>query len=774
MQRTFSFALAVLLSGLVDCHLNAADKVDLENLLPQMTDLSRLAEFPDPPYVIKQFSSYDRASEVPGRASWFANADRGFMLYDGVLKEETPYFRSIPKAGASAEGRFTARTRVGIAPTHKRSGGYVWVYATGADGRPIEGKTPQGYIAQSAIAMDEQGHVLAEMDGPGCVVRIWSANPKDAGKIRIYLDGAEKPAIEAPLETLLAGTWKTRIEGVETTPFPDPIACERSRGFNLYFPIAYARHCKITIDRPDIYYHVDYRTYPTGTEVETFSLAELAGRHKLVQKVIEGLRLPMHREVTARGSEERQVLDIKGHLMDLKPGQSRELTFAGPKAIEAIQIGFGKHNDATGPEAVPAKAWRSTVFEVTFDGASHPQIWCPVGDFFGSSPGFQPYSSLPIDVGSPADGSQSEPRSKATMAAWWYMPFQKSAVLKVHNRGKEMVVVNVRAVARDYAWTDRSMHFHAKWRAETLKTRPFRDWTYCDLRGKGVFVGDMLSIANPVPAWWGEGDEKIFVDGESFPSWFGTGSEDYYGYAWSDPKPFQHPYHNQTRCDGPGNRGRTSVNRFHILDAIPFTRSFRFDMEFWHWTPNIDVGYASTSYWYARPGATDDFKEPDALAIQTLPSLPPTYRIKGALEGEKLKIVNKSGEFDVGPQDMAPFADGKWSGDSHLWGRPAKSGEWVDLALPVASDGRYHVVVYLTKARDYGIVRFQLNGKPLGRAVDCFNPDNVLSTGAIDLGTANLRKGSATLRVEVIGSNPSSVGLRHMWGLDCVVLKPAG
>ena len=59
--------------------------------------------------------------------------------------------------------------------------------------------------------MDPQGHVLAEMDGPGCVVRIWSANPKDAGNIRIYLDGAEKPVIEAPLEALLGGKWKTTI-----------------------------------------------------------------------------------------------------------------------------------------------------------------------------------------------------------------------------------------------------------------------------------------------------------------------------------------------------------------------------------------------------------------------------------------------------------------------------------------------------------------------------------------------------------------------------------
>ena len=206
-------------------------------------------------------------------------------------------------------------------------------------------------------------------------------------------------------------------------------------------------------------------------------------------------------------------------------------------------------------------------------------------------------------------------------------------------------------VRNPYKWTDRSMHFHAKWRTADMKTRPFHDWTYCDLKGKGVFVGDMLSVMNPVGGWWGEGDEKIFVDGEKFPSWFGTGSEDYYGYAWSDPTPFQHPYHNQTRCDGKGTGatfGHTSVNRFHILDAIPFEKSFRFDMECWHWDPNVTVNYAATSYWYARPGATDDFEPVDAKVLQNIPSPPPPFKIEGALEGESLKVLGKSSDFPLG------------------------------------------------------------------------------------------------------------------------------
>ena len=53
--------------------------------------------------------------------------------------------------------------------------------------------------------------------------------------------------------------------------------------------------------------------------------------------------------------------------------------------------------------------------------------------------------------------------------------------------------------------------------------------------GRGRFLGVMLHVWNPRGGWWGEGDEKFFVDGEKFPSTIGTGSEDYFGYAWCNP-----------------------------------------------------------------------------------------------------------------------------------------------------------------------------------------------------------------------------------------------
>ena len=219
-MTTRSLSLALLAVGLALPAARAADKVTLDDLLKQMTDLSKLAEYPDPPYVTKQFSSYDRASQTPGNEAWFANADRGFMLYNGVVKDKTPYFKTAPMRKGPEDGSFPAGTKVGSGPD-AQAGRQLRLGLRHRPRRPAHRRQDAaGLHRQDAFTPDPQGHVLAEMDGPGCVVRIWSANPDDAGKIRIYLDEAKEPVIEAPLTELLGGKWKTKIDGKETTPSP--------------------------------------------------------------------------------------------------------------------------------------------------------------------------------------------------------------------------------------------------------------------------------------------------------------------------------------------------------------------------------------------------------------------------------------------------------------------------------------------------------------------------------------------------------------------------
>lgn len=126
------------------------------------------------------------------------------------------------------------------------------------------------------------------------------------------------------------------------------------------------------------------------------------------------------------------------------------------------------------------------------------------------------------------------------------------------------------------------------------------DISFVSLQGKGVYAGDGVVINNTVDAWWGEGDEKIYVDGETFPSSFGTGTEDYFGYAWGRPEPFSHPLISQPL--GAGNlQSGVSVNmRYRNLDAIPFSKSIKSDIELWHWVKTT-IDYSMVSYYYKLP-----------------------------------------------------------------------------------------------------------------------------------------------------------------------------
>ena len=95
-----------------------------------------------------------------------------------------------------------------------------------------------------------------------------------------------------------------------------------------------------------------------------------------------------------------------------------------------------------------------------------------------------------------------------------------------------------------------------------FRAQPSSDWNYITIDGQGVYAGDTLAVMNPEADWWGEGDEKIWVDGEEFRSHFGTGTEDYYGYAYGGGSTdlYQKPFHAQVRCGQKATFGQNTPN----------------------------------------------------------------------------------------------------------------------------------------------------------------------------------------------------------------------
>lgn len=646
-----------------------AGRVTWRSLLAETHDLSRLAEFPDPPYVNRQASSRDRTSTSPEQGwDWYANDDRGHFLRE----EEN-------------EGR------------------REWV--------------------------------MMEADGPGAIVRIWSANPM--GVFRFYID--DRPPLTIPANVLLEGRHPF---------FPPPFAGVRGRGANLIFPIPYAKRMKVTCDERDFYYHVNYRTYPAGTDVESFDL------DRMIQE-----RLHVH--VAARRIEELDAPPeslARARHRSVAPGERR--TLWGDNARGAAISLLRMRVEA---DDLPL-ALRGVLLEIFFDDEAEPSVRVPVGDFFGSSPGINPYRTLPL--GMLEDG---------TMYSRWSMPYRRRARIEVRNLSgaPARVACDVRTERPRGGVGERALRFRAGYRTGLdMPTRPFHDYPVLSVAGgRGVFVGCSLGVANPVRGWWGEGDEKIYVDGETFPSTFGTGTEDYFGYAWCDTAKFSHPFHSQSRCDGPQNYGHSSVNRFHLLDAIPFERALRFDLEVWHWNEGATVDYASVAYWYSEPDARADFAAPTLRELR-VPEIPPliSWRAPGAIEGEALGRRRLFGRIAAGPQDMGGF-EGPWSDDHQLWITEAEPGDRIELEFDAPVGGEYEVFAAFTKAPDYGIARIMLDDDVVLDRID-FHSEKVEPTGEVSLGRRRLSPEGNLLRMIVLGSNEKAIGQGHLMGLDYLRLVP--
>lgn len=595
---------------------------------------------------------------------------------------------------------------------------------------PTEGWFANADAGQYIRTEENQGrreHVMAEHTGPGAIVRIWSANP--AATLRIYLDGETTPRLEAPMSDLLRG---------RVAPFGAPFAYEVARGCNLYFPIPFGKSAKVTVDAVHevrgLYYHVGFRGYPEGTSVETFDLKRLPDLKPISDAMRNppsvGQSLVSNRHTVTKASPQRVALTGAGVVRQVRVrvaplGDESRWSWSDPRRI---------HN-----------VLRGLQLKVTVDGQT--TILAPLGDFFSTAGGVHPAESLPLSVGS--DG---------TLLCRFVMPFARGIEFEVSNTQDVGVPVTLQLSGTRNGEIP-PLRLYASWGVDHGSTRPMRDLNFLNTTGQGRLVGSFLHVENPTPGWWGEGDEKIYVDGEPWPSFFGTGTEDYYGYAWCSPELFRHPYHGQPNCTGPGNFGHTNVFRWHIVDDIPFSRSMRFDMEMWHWETVVGT-WARTTYWYARPG--DQGPAPYALRMPA--ELLPPQPVKGALEGEAMVVERHTG----GTHEVQ---EGFWalSGGKQRWWKDPKPGDELVLKFDATKAGTYEVVGHLCHARDYGKHELWLDDQRIGE-MDFYSPD--LGWKKVSLGRHTLTAGPHRLRVVCREPNERAEP-RRMFGLDYILLEAA-
>ncbi len=495
--------------------------ITFETLLRQLTDRTVIAKMPEIPYLLLQASSYDRRSVEKEAGGWYANED-----WSNYIRKE--------------------------------------------------------------VNNGKEEYVVMDAKGPGVITRFWTGgHPKQKNNLRFFIDDSEVPFWEADCSGKLIGQnaeigYPLSFRSVDsdtlnTNPGAQP-------GHNLYVPIPFRKHLKITSDCPKgdagtgFWYNINYRSYEKGVSVESFS-KETTSQHKAdLNRINNQLNAYMKlfpKDVRVQG--EKKML---GYDYLINPGETKSFQVSKPGSLRRILLSLkaGNMNEAV----------KNTWIGIEFDGKT--TVEAPVGFFFGCGDQLLAVSDWfrKVDI----DGN---------MACFWVMPYRKSAIVKIENKGKEAITGHIAIATGEWQWDKKSLYFHTGFKRLEMPAKTAKDFNYIDLKDlNGVYAGDVLQVEKWFRGWWGEGDEKVYIDGSTFPDHFGTGSEDYYGYAWGHPETFNQIFITQPIGNANTGEGGVTVNsRVRSLDVIPFNKSIRFDME--SWQPfGGPVKYSVACFWYSK------------------------------------------------------------------------------------------------------------------------------------------------------------------------------
>lgn len=273
----------------------------------------------------------------------------------------------------------------------------------------------------------------------------------------------------------------------------------------------------------------------------------------------------------------------------------------------------------------PAGTWRFAIIRFYWDGETEPSVECPVGDFFAC--GWQRYaqiSSLAVCV-NPGSAFNS----------YWPMPFRKGFKVTLENIAEENFTLYYQI---NYTLTEvpeDAAYFHAQFRR--VNPLPYKNvYTVLDgVKGWGQYVGTYMAWGVNNNGWWGEGEIKFYMDGDTdFPTICGTGTEDYFcgSYNFENKaegkyQEFSTPYTGLAQVIRPDgmykSQQRFGLYRWHIMDPIRFQEDLRVTIQALGWRSGgrylpLQDDIASVAFWYqTEPHAQfPNLPDKDYLEIQ--------------------------------------------------------------------------------------------------------------------------------------------------------------
>jgi hypothetical protein len=275
----------------------------------------------------------------------------------------------------------------------------------------------------------------------------------------------------------------------------------------------------------------------------------------------------------------------------INPGETFTMAVIdGPGAIQHIWM-------------TPTGNWRFSILRIYWDDETEPSVECPVGDFFGM--GWNQYSHLVSSAVCVNPGS--------AFNCYWVMPFRKKCRITMENVNDADAMTLYYQV--DYTLTEvpaDAGYFHTQFR----RSNPNETSVYTindGIKGKGQYVGVYLAWGVNNNGWWGEGEIKFFMDGDSkFPTICGTGTEDYFCGSYNFDREgkyteFCTPYSGLVQVIKPDglykSQQRFGLYRWHIMDPVRFETDLKITIQDLGWRQGgrylkQQSDISSACFWY--------------------------------------------------------------------------------------------------------------------------------------------------------------------------------
>jgi len=467
------------------------------------------------------------------------------------------------------------------------------------------GGNDDGFSGKYSYIRKENGNlVLAELEGPGIIHRIWTPTPTN-DTIQFYFDGETKPRIELKFIDIFSG---------KQYPFKRPVVGNEVGGYYCYIPIPYKKSCKILYkgDRMQFF------------QIQYSEVSQERINASFPEKYSDAENEALEKAVSLWSNYGDNILNMLHYRQEVKTF-SKNFTIRPGETIPFFTLKKGGRilGIEITPEAKINERFKDLILRAEWDNDPVAAINSPLSDFFGYAFGKPSVKSLLLGV------------RGGIHYCYIPMPFDISAAMELQflknslNTQTEIPV----SIKVFYAETKRSANegkFYAEWRREK-NPETGKPYLILNKSGRGHYIGTLLQsqgLNHGVTIFF-EGDDQCFVDGEL--RLHGTGSEDYFNGGWYAlpdrwDQAFSLPVHGCLGYSIP--LARTGGFRFMVTDKISFEEEIVLTIEHGPVNNTVPVDYVSVAFYYSdTPPILNDLPASDLLGrIETPDTL--EYRIQ--------------------------------------------------------------------------------------------------------------------------------------------------